>query len=124
DTGEAARSKSGEVVSDLADADLVADRVSGLIGLSPPDASLEDGFLAVRKLFETLSAVRPLVVAFDDLQWAEANLLDLIEHIADWSRDAPIVILCMARPEFLEMRAGWAGGKMNAVSLLLEPLSA
>ena len=65
----------------------------------------------------------PLVCVFDDIHWAEPALLDLIEHIADWSRDAPILLLCMARPEFLDRRPGWAGGKLNATTVLLEPLS-
>ena len=53
----------------------------------------------------------------------ESPLLDLVEHIADMSRDAPILLLCMARPELLDRRAGWAGGKLNATTMLLEPLS-
>ena len=60
----------------------------------------------------------------DDLHWAEALFLDLVEHIADWSRDAPILLLCVARPELLETRPGWGGGKLNATTILLEPLSA
>ena len=60
---------------------------------------------------------------FDDLHWAESALLDLVEHVADWSREAPILLLCMARPELLDRRPGWAGGKMNATAVLLEPLS-
>jgi class 3 adenylate cyclase/tetratricopeptide (TPR) repeat protein len=120
DTAEAARSKVGAIAPE----GLVGERVCELMGLSPPGASLEEGFWGIRKLLEATAGRSPLVVTFDDLQWAEPMLLDLIEHVADWSRDAPIVILCMARPEFLELRPGWGGGKMNAVSLLLEPLSA
>jgi tetratricopeptide (TPR) repeat protein len=51
-------------------------------------------------------------------------MLDLIEHIADWSRDTPIFLLCMARPELLDDRPNWGGGKLNATSILLEPLAA
>ena len=61
---------------------------------------------------------------FDDIHWAEPTLLDLIEHVADWSRDAPILLLCMARPDLLDDRPGWGGGKMNATTILLEPLPA
>ena len=68
-------------------------------------------------------ASAPLVVVFDDIQWAEPKFLDLIEHIADLSRDAPILLLCMARPDLLDRRPDWAGGKLNATNLLLEPLS-
>ena len=63
------------------------------------------------------------MVVFDDIHWGEPAFLDLIEHVADWSRDVPILLLCMARPELLEKRPGWAGGKLNATSVLLEPLS-
>ena len=62
------------------------------------------------------------MVVFDDLQWAEPTFLDLVEHVADLSRDAPLVMLCMARPELLDTRPGWGGGKLNATSILLEPL--
>ena len=57
------------------------------------------------------------------MHWGEETFLDLIEHVADLSRDAPILLLCMARPELLDRRTGWAGGKVNATSVLLEPLA-
>src|SRR5206468_3269486 len=57
------------------------------------------------------------------IHWAEPTLLDLIEHVADWSRDAPILLLCLARAELLDRRPAWGGGKLNATSLLLEPLT-
>jgi predicted ATPase len=59
---------------------------------------------------------------FDDIHWGEETFLDLVEHVADLSRDAPILLLCSARPELLDRRAGWAGGKVNATTVLLEPL--
>jgi class 3 adenylate cyclase/tetratricopeptide (TPR) repeat protein len=90
-----------------------------VIGGSPAEAQL-----SFRKLLEGAAVERPLVVYFDDLQWAEPTFLDLVEHIADWSRDAPIFLLCAARPDLLDLRATWGGGKLNAVSLLLESLSA
>jgi tetratricopeptide (TPR) repeat protein len=76
----------------------------------------------VRRLLERLASERPLVVVLDDLHWAEAALLDLLDHVADLSRSAPILLLCIARPELLEERSGWAGGKVNATTVLLEPL--
>src|SRR5262249_17027108 len=88
----------------------------------PPQSSVEEGYLAVRRLFETLARRQPLLVTFDDLQWAEPAFLDLIDHVVDLARDAPILLLCIARPEFLELRPGWGGGKVNALSVLLEPL--
>ena len=62
------------------------------------------------------------MLVLDDLHWAEPPLLDLVEHVADWSREAPIFLLCVARPELLDVRPGWGGGKLNATSVLLEPL--
>ena len=55
----------------------------------------------VRKLLEHLAKDRPLVVVFDDIHWAEPHLLDLIEHLADWTRDAELLLVCVARPELL-----------------------
>ena len=86
---------------------------------SPTEAAV-----ATRKLLETHALKRPLVVVWDDIQWGEPAFLDLVEHIADWSRVAPILLLCVARPELLELRPTWGGGKANATSLLLEPLDA
>jgi class 3 adenylate cyclase/tetratricopeptide (TPR) repeat protein len=89
-----------------------------VIGASPAEAQL-----AFRKVLEDEAAKGPLVVYFDDLQWAEPTFLELVEHIADWSRDAPIFLLCAARPDLLDLRSAWGGGKLNASSLLLESLS-
>jgi class 3 adenylate cyclase/tetratricopeptide (TPR) repeat protein len=89
-----------------------------MIAGSPAEAQL-----AFRKLLEEEAALQPLVVYFDDLQWAEPTFLDLVEHIADWSRDAPTFLLCAARPDLLDLRPAWGGGKLNASSLLLESLS-
>jgi class 3 adenylate cyclase/tetratricopeptide (TPR) repeat protein len=88
-----------------------------VLGTSPPETQL-----AFRRLLEARAAERPQVVVIDDLQWAEPVFLDLVEHVADFSRDAPIFLLCIARTELLDARPGWAGGKLNATSLLLEPL--
>ena len=60
---------------------------------------------------------------FDDIHWAEPTLLEVIEHVGAWSRDVPILLVCMARPELLEERPGWGGGQRNATSVHLEPLS-
>lgn len=87
-------------------------------------ASPADTQLATRELLERVAEEKPLVLVLDDLQWAEPPLLDLIEHVADWSRETPIFLLCVARPELLDVRPGWGGGKLNATSVLLEPLGA
>jgi class 3 adenylate cyclase/tetratricopeptide (TPR) repeat protein len=104
-------------------AERVADRVAGLIGLAEVGGTAEEGFWGVRKLFEALARKRPLIAVFDDLNWAEPTFLDLIEHVADWSRDAPILLVCMARPDLFEIRPGWGGGRRNATTIFLESLS-
>ncbi|HEV2872307.1 MAG TPA: AAA family ATPase, partial [Actinomycetota bacterium] len=101
----------------------VAARVAQLIGLEAAPAPAEEAAWAFRRLLELLAARGPLVVVLDDLHWAEPGLLDLVEHVADYGRGAPILLVAMARPEFLEDRPGWAGGKLNATTLLLEPLA-
>lgn len=84
--------------------------------------SAEELFFEVRRLIESLAADRPLVLHVDDLQWAEPMMLDLLDHLVDLSRGAPILLICTARPELLERRPGWSGGKLNATTFLLEPL--
>jgi class 3 adenylate cyclase len=95
------------------------------LGIDPADAlrsSPADTQLATRALLERAAEERPLVLVLDDLHWAEPPLLDLVEHVVDWAREAPILLLCVARPELLDVRPGWGGGKANATSVLLEPL--
>ena len=114
----------GRVIAADPEAAGLLNTVSTAIGLADEEVvSREDTFRAVRRLFETFAGSSPLILIFDDVHWAEQTLLDLVDHIADWSREAPILLLCMARPEFLDSRPGWGGGKMNAATILLEPLS-
>jgi class 3 adenylate cyclase/tetratricopeptide (TPR) repeat protein len=98
------------------DGALVLERLGVLDGrgTTPP----EELFWAVRRLFEALARERPLLVVLEDVHWAEPTLLDLVEHVSRWSRDAPILLLCVARPELLEERPQWEG-----VHVRLEPLS-
>ena len=105
-------------------AELIAERVAEALGLGGAGGGTsEETFWAVRRLFEALARAGPLVIVVDDLHWAEPTFLDLIEHVADFSRDFPILIVCIARPELLDTRPGWGGGKLNATSIVLEPLS-
>ena len=101
----------------------VADGVGSLLGLAGANARVEDARVALRHLFEAVAARQPLVVAFDDIHWAEPPLLDLIDDLADWLPEAPILLLCMSRPELLDERPGWSRGKLNSTTVLLEPLS-
>jgi class 3 adenylate cyclase/tetratricopeptide (TPR) repeat protein len=97
-------------------------RVSDLLEPGGAPVALEEACWAVRKVLEALGRQRPVVLVVDDLQWAEPAFVELVEHVADWARDAPLLLLIMARPELLDARPGWGGGKANATSVLLEPL--
>jgi DNA-binding SARP family transcriptional activator len=123
DSPEEAQAKLLAALGGEQGAESVAQRIGEVIGLAEAALGAEEGITAVRALFETLARARPLVVVFDDIHWGEPTFLDLIEHISDWTRDAPILLVCLARPELLDVRAGWAGGKLNATSILLESLS-
>jgi class 3 adenylate cyclase len=85
-------------------------------------AAPEELFLAVRRLLESVALERPTILHVDDLQWAEPMLLDLLDHVADVSRVAPILVLCAARLELFDLRPDWGGGKLNATTALLGPL--
>jgi class 3 adenylate cyclase/tetratricopeptide (TPR) repeat protein len=116
-----------EVVKQLPETEtdpVAAETIRALVGDEQLVTSSEEIAWAFRKLLESVAGGQPLVCVFDDVHWGEETFLDLIEHIADLSRDAPILLLCMARPELLDRRAGWAGGKVNATNVLLEPLGA
>ena len=75
-----------------------------------------------REVMSTLADVQPLILFFEDIHWAEEPMFDLIEHLADWVR-APLLILCLARPDLLDARPGWGGGRVRSTAIELEPLS-
>jgi class 3 adenylate cyclase len=108
----------------LTDADTIAARLAEPLGISPDLSPREELFWAVRRFLEHLAQEGPTVVVLDDLQWAESTLLDLIEHLAEWIHGVPLLILALARPELLDVRSGWGGGKPDATTFLLEPLPA
>ena len=105
------------------DAELVAHRLGEVVGLSDRLSGGEDTLRAVRTFIETLARRRPFVLVFDDIHWGEPTFLDLVDHVSDWTSDAPVLLVCIARPELLESRPQWGGGKPNATSVRLEPLS-
>jgi class 3 adenylate cyclase/tetratricopeptide (TPR) repeat protein len=111
------------LLEDEADGGRIAMRIAGAIGRFEVPGTAEETFWAVRRLFEALARERPLVVMFEDIHWAEPTLLDLIDHVAEWSRDAPILLLCLARPELLDSRPNWGGGKQNSAVLMLDSLT-
>jgi class 3 adenylate cyclase/tetratricopeptide (TPR) repeat protein len=77
---------------------------------------------AAREVMHSIAEVQPLILLFEDIHWAEEPLLDLVEHLADWVR-GPLLILCLARPELLDIRPGWGGGRVRSTAIELEPLS-
>jgi len=83
----------------------------------------EEAFWAVRRVLETLARRQPVVLVVDDLHWAEPTFMDLLEHVADWVRDAPLLLVVMARPDLLDVRPAWGASRPNATSVLLEPLA-
>jgi predicted ATPase/class 3 adenylate cyclase len=102
---------------------LAAELIAEALGLGGSGgAVVEQSFWAFRKLFEALARHRPLVVVLDDLQWAESTLVELIDHVVDNTRGAPILLLCVARPDLLDSHPGWGGGKRHATTTSLEPL--
>jgi predicted ATPase len=114
------------------DAEAVARRLSVLAGIAsredvlpevPAETMQQELRWGLRRYLERRAATQPLTLIFDDIHWAEAALLDLIEHLAEWSR-APLFLVCMARPDLRELRAGWGGGLMNSSTIRLEPLTA
>jgi tetratricopeptide (TPR) repeat protein len=118
DPPEGAREK---LASLLPAAPEVASRVAAAVGLADGEFSLDEIYRGARMFFERLASERPLVVFVDDVHWAEDAFLDLLEHLAG-SAQAPILVLCAARPELFERRPGWAEARW-AVAVALEPLS-
>jgi class 3 adenylate cyclase/tetratricopeptide (TPR) repeat protein len=119
---EEAQARLELLVAGDSEADAIVQHLSAATGLSEREAGNEEIFWAVRRLLETVAQERPVIVAFDDLQWAEPTFLDLVEHLAEWTRNAPVLLVGLARPELLDERPTWGGGKLNATSILLEPL--
>src|SRR5204862_1463705 len=83
----------------------------------------DEAFSAWRRFLEELAEQRPLVLLFEDLHWADDGLLDFVDHLVDWASGVPILVVGTARPELLERRPGWGGGKSNSTTLSLSPLS-
>jgi class 3 adenylate cyclase len=110
------------IVAGSEHADAISGRLAEVLGTGAGAGSAEETPWAIRRFLEILAADRPLVVVWEDIHWAEPAFLDVVNHVADWSRDAPIFMLCTARPEFLDTRSDWGGGKLNATTLMLQPL--
>ena len=99
-------------------------RLAHLLGLTERTApDREDLFSAWRLYIERLAERSPTVLVFEDLQWADASLLDFVEHLLDWSKAHPLFVVALARPELSERRPGWGAGARNATTLALGSLS-
>ena len=108
---------------DEAIADLLAN-ASGVLEAVEAEATGQEIAWAAREWAGKLAEPQPLVLVFEDIHWSEEPLLELVEHLAEYVRDAPLFILCLARPELLEVRPSWGGGRLRSAAIELEPLDA
>jgi class 3 adenylate cyclase/tetratricopeptide (TPR) repeat protein len=106
-----------------------ADAVADLLGLATGvleavhgERSQQEIAWAAREWAQLMAQTQPLILVFEDIHWAEEPLLELIEHMTDWVRDGSLLILCLSRPELLDVRSDWGGGRVRATSIELEPL--
>jgi len=129
DPADAAAGKLGNAVGAVAveDAEWIVSHLRPLVGLADEDEGTDENrveaFAAWRRFFEALAEVRPLVLVFEDLHWADEGVLDFVDHLVDWASGVPLLVVATSRPELLERRPGWGGGKVNASTLALPPLS-
>ena len=121
DPPEIAMKKLQACCEDEAIADLLA-LAAGVLEAVEGERSQQEIAWAARAWAEKLAEPQPLVLVFEDIHWSEDPMLELIEHLAEWVRDAPLLLLCLARPELLETRPGWGGGRVRALAVELEPL--
>ena len=112
----------GRLMDGRPDGARIARTVAAALGREPGEGGLEIPW-AVRRVLETLAEARPVVLVLDDVQWAEPALHGLVEHLAAFARTAPVLVLCLARPELYDARPGWVTSAHNGATLLLESLT-
>jgi class 3 adenylate cyclase/tetratricopeptide (TPR) repeat protein len=110
-----------ECCPDEAVADLLG-LASGVLEAVQSEHNQQEISWAARAWAEKLAEPQPLVLVFEDIHWGEEPLLELIEHLGTWVRGVPLLLLCLARPELLDIRPGWGGGRVRATAIELEPL--
>ncbi len=129
DPPEQAERKLADTVSDLVvdGAERMLESLRPLVGIggeAERGSDLRaDRFVAWRQFLEALAERGPTVLVFEDLHWADDDLLDFVDHLVDWGTGVPLLVVCTGRPELLERRPGWGGGKPNALTLSISPLS-
>ena len=113
-----------EVTGDESEQEWLRSALASLVGAAEGAAtsSPETSFGAWQRFLEGVAAGRPLIAVFEDLHWADNQLLAFVEHLVDWSTGVPLLVLCTARPELYERSAGWGGGKRNSNTISLSPL--
>jgi class 3 adenylate cyclase/tetratricopeptide (TPR) repeat protein len=112
-----------EFISDSEERLWIEPRLAGLLGLE--DRETEDReqlFAAWRTFFERIAQDGPMIMVFEDLQWADPGLVDFVEHLLSWVRNSPILVITLARPEFLDRRPTWGAGQRSFTSIHLDPL--
>jgi class 3 adenylate cyclase/tetratricopeptide (TPR) repeat protein len=122
DPMETAREKLIECCGDEAIAELLG-LASGVMDAVEGERGQPEIAWAAREFVDELADVQPLVLVFEDIHWAEEPLLELIDHLAQWVRERALLIVCLARPELLDVRPGWGGGRIRSTAIELEPLA-
>ena len=110
-----------QLVADEAEREWVTEHLLPLVGVDHRGGG--ESAPAWRAFFESLAERRPLVLVFEDMHWADDGLLDFIDHLVDWATGVPIIVIATARPELLDRRQAWGGGKLNVSTIALTPLS-
>ena len=112
--------------SDPAEAAWLRRHTGGLVGADAGGGAAttrDEAFAAWRRVLEALAGQGPMVIVLEDLHWADDAMLDFTDHLVEWAADVPLLVVCTARPELLERRRDWGGGKPNATTIALRPLS-
>ncbi len=120
--GDDPRPELARLLADVERGDVAARLIAGAVGATAEAGSPEETAWAFRRLFETLASARPLVLVVDDVHWADATLLDLLEYLVGSSSGAPILVVCLARPDLFDVRPSWAAAQRRGMLVELEPL--